>query len=204
MSEEAMLTAGDLRKLYPKVFDRNAAVPLQIGIFDELMKVHGNRLAKQVLRALLGMHTATKAYLIALAKGGPRYGLDGLPHGEVTEEEQRDAFERLEKLKAAAHADQMAQKHRSDLLKSYEKSGMSRAEFAERFEIAPHKLNSDLDKAKHERMQRNESRLKIVQRLENSGLPVEEFAKKAKLPVGKVRTAVQKVAEMRASTASPQ
>jgi ProP effector len=49
-----------------------------------------------VIRAAISRWVSSTRYLKALSKGGPRYGLDGQPDGEVTEAEQADALARLQ------------------------------------------------------------------------------------------------------------
>ena len=45
-------------------------------------------LSRTQIRRALKVYTGSPAYRKALARGGPRYGLDGQPTGEVTPEQQ--------------------------------------------------------------------------------------------------------------------
>ncbi len=51
-----------------------------------------------VLKAALGAYTARRMYQASLVAGADRIGLDGLPAGTVTENQARDAAERLQAL----------------------------------------------------------------------------------------------------------
>jgi ProP effector len=78
---------------FPAVFDRQAPKPLKIGLGEELLALAGvhpalTDLSRTQLRRALKVYTGALAYRKALARGGPRYGLDGQPTGEVTPEQQ--------------------------------------------------------------------------------------------------------------------
>jgi ProP effector len=70
------------------------AQPLAIGIHKAIMAAHPE-IGKAALRKTLQRHTASTKYLKAVAAGGIRFGLDGLPHGDVTAEQQKQANENL-------------------------------------------------------------------------------------------------------------
>ncbi|MBS1223214.1 MAG: Fertility inhibition FinO-like protein [Proteobacteria bacterium] len=75
---------------FPACFDRQAPKPLKIGLGEELLALAGVHpaladLSRTQLRRALKVYTGAPAYRKALARGGPRYGLDGQPTGEVTE-----------------------------------------------------------------------------------------------------------------------
>lgn len=81
---------------FPACFSRMAPKPLKIGLGDQLLALAGVHpaladLSRTQLRRALKVYTGRPAYRKALAKGGPRYGLDGQPAGEVTPEQQADA-----------------------------------------------------------------------------------------------------------------
>jgi ProP effector len=68
---------------------RNAQ-PLAIGIHKAIVAAHPE-IAKGALRMTLKRHTASTKYLKSVASGGARFGLDGLPAGEITPEQQAQA-----------------------------------------------------------------------------------------------------------------
>ena len=87
------------------MFDRKAPKPLKIGLGEELLALAGVHpaladLSRTQLRRALKVYTGAPVYRKALARGGPRHGLDGQPVGEVTPEQQ--AFARTPRPKLPA------------------------------------------------------------------------------------------------------
>lgn len=88
--------------------------PLAIGIHKAIIAAHPD-IDKAALRQTLQRHTASTRYLKAVAAGGSRFGLDGVPTGDVTPEQQKQANQdikdrfrkqaeqRREQLKAEEH-----------------------------------------------------------------------------------------------------
>src|SRR5436305_14469272 len=79
----------ELAKRFPAAFGGDAR-PLKKGIHDDLMTRIGDA-DRRLLRRELGFHTSRRSYLEALAKGGIRINLEGVPAGDVTPEEQAAA-----------------------------------------------------------------------------------------------------------------
>jgi len=82
-----------LCQAFPACFSRSAPQPLKIGLGEELLALAGVHpaladLSRTQIRRALKVYTGAPAYRKALAQGGPRYGLDGQPTGEVTPEQQ--------------------------------------------------------------------------------------------------------------------
>ena len=82
-----------LCQAFPACFNRTDPRPLKIGLGDELLALAGVHpaladLTRTRIRRALTVYTGMPAYRQALARGGPRYGLDGQPTGEVTPEQQ--------------------------------------------------------------------------------------------------------------------
>ena len=85
-----------LCQAFPACFNRTAPRPLKIGLGEELMALAGVHpaladLTHTRIRRALTVYTGMPAYRKALARGGPRYDLDGQPVGEVTPDPQADA-----------------------------------------------------------------------------------------------------------------
>jgi ProP effector len=73
-----------LMETFPACFSRSAPKPLKIGLGEEVIALAGVHpaladLSRTQLRRALKVYTGAWAYRKALAKGGPRYGLDGQP-----------------------------------------------------------------------------------------------------------------------------
>jgi len=73
-----------LRERFPAVFNLEAPVPLALGVDRELRLLLARKRAGRVLSWWCGH----PAYRAAVARGGPRYNLDGSVAGEVTEQQQ--------------------------------------------------------------------------------------------------------------------
>jgi hypothetical protein len=70
--------------------------PLAVGIHEQLEKQFPDRPVEQVRRAIAQWrYPRLGAYLRVVARGGPRFDLDGNPSGEVSASEQENARERL-------------------------------------------------------------------------------------------------------------
>ena len=85
-----------LCQAFPACFSRTDPRPLKIGLGEELMALAGVHpaladLTRTRIRRALKVYTGMPAYRKALARGGPRYDLNGQPAGEVTPEQQADA-----------------------------------------------------------------------------------------------------------------
>ena len=78
-----------LCQAFPACFSRTDPRPLKIGLGEELMALAGVHpaladLTRTRIRRALKVYTGMPAYRRALARGGPRYGLDGQPAGELS------------------------------------------------------------------------------------------------------------------------
>jgi len=82
----------ELAEAFPDLFNLQAAKPLAIGIHAQLAE--SGSLSKTKIRRGLGFYVRQRAYLKAVAAGGPRQGLAG-PMGEVTPEESQHAQQQL-------------------------------------------------------------------------------------------------------------
>ena len=70
------------------------AEPLAIGIHKAILASHPE-IDKGALRKTLQRHMASTKYLKSVAAGGARFGLDQLPAGDVTPEQQGHANQAL-------------------------------------------------------------------------------------------------------------
>lgn len=72
--------------------------PLALGIEKQVFRYiaeHHLSASKRVVQRLLYAHTHQRDYLLAVAAGGMRYGLDGQEAGEITSVEREYAANRL-------------------------------------------------------------------------------------------------------------
>jgi|GEM_PF-4293325 len=193
MEKQHILTFTEIRNLYPEIFGSSIR-PLRVGILQDLVAAHPDQIS--VLKVFLRKHTSRQDYLMAVASGGPRYGLHGAVSGEVAESEQAHANALLRKLKIKQTSPIDIRK-RSFLLKSFEASGLKRRQFAESQGIEISQLDLELSKAENERAERRAQRLHLVEAFERSGLSPEDFANREKISVGKLERTVIKVKQIR-------
>lgn len=88
----------NLIKHFPEVLRRKEPMPLKVGILDDMvnsLQARGATMGPGQVKAALAGYTSARRYLRALAAGGPRYGIDGQPCGEVTPEHQQIAADAI-------------------------------------------------------------------------------------------------------------
>ena len=81
MTDDVNPIIDRLIETFPACFSRSAPKPLKIGLGEELLALAGVHpaladLTRTRIRRALKVYTGASAYRKALAKGGPRYGLD--------------------------------------------------------------------------------------------------------------------------------
>ena len=95
---------AQLMKAYPVL---SQPKPLQIGI--EQVLCARSDLSSGRIKKGLRYYMRTTSYLLEVAKGGPRYDLDGNPAGTVTADQQQQAQATLAQRKAALQVRKNAQ-----------------------------------------------------------------------------------------------
>lgn len=152
MEANSGMSRSELMERYPAVFG-DKPKPLKIGVLQDLMEQHKGEISAKTVRKLLRVHTSRREYLKAVAAGGPRYALDGTTAGEVTERERTLAKEMLSGgSRSEMSTDEIYRAHRALVLKTFEKSGLSVAEFALTHGDDANKLAKDLELARQERV----------------------------------------------------
>ncbi|EFP2098485.1 prop effector [Escherichia coli] len=95
-----------LAEYWPELFGAETIKPLKTGIIRDVLEDAKSRelpIGHGVLCGALTSYIHTTRYLKAIVAGGPRYGLNGQPCGEVTSDEKAVARgilkQRLEQMK---------------------------------------------------------------------------------------------------------
>lgn len=95
-----------LAEYWPELFGAENIKPLKAGVIHDMLQDAKSRelpIGHGVLRGALTSYIHTTRYLKAIVAGGPRYGLNGQPCGEVTSDEKAVARgilkQRLEQMK---------------------------------------------------------------------------------------------------------
>ena len=100
--------------------------PLAVGIHKAIIAAHPD-IDKAALRRTLKRHTASTRYLKVVAAGGSRFGLDGVPTGDITPEQQKQANQDLKdrfRKQAEQRREQLkAQEHQAKLQQLVDKFG---------------------------------------------------------------------------------
>ena len=169
--------AALLAARFPAVFGKDVHRPLKLRIAADIQQEVPNTFTKRALSAFLHRHTTSTLYLKALANEPNRYDLGGAAAGEVsaehrqaaTEEVQRrramqqqrraGAIESQRKTEAARRNADIAQREaegkeraaRARLLRTFETSSLTRANFCALMGVADAELDALLAQARHER-----------------------------------------------------
>lgn len=142
-----------LKQRFPAVF-AGAPKPLKLRIQADIQARAPGEFTKAALSAFLRRHTGRHGYLLALTRGGPRLDLDGEPAGEVSAEHRQAAADELERrrtLREARERDlQQQRRDRAALLRDFESSPLSRANFCTLKGVPPDALDALLALARQE------------------------------------------------------
>ena len=146
-------SAARLKALFPALFGGEPR-PVKLKIQADIQQQAPGQFTKQALSAFFRRYTSTTAYLIALTKAPHRFDLDGQPAGEISEEHRKIASDEL----ARRRANQRARREQEDeqrrqrvaLLRAFEGSTLTRANFCALKGIAEADLDRLLAQAREE------------------------------------------------------
>jgi sRNA-binding protein len=122
MSANRKLAPGEYHEIrakfveaFPAVFPPRgeAPKPLAIGVSQDVLESDVLDIVRWRRRMFLRIWTGRLEYLSVLAKGGPRYALDGTPQGEVTEAQRKDAAAKAAEKEARIEARMAAKETQS-------------------------------------------------------------------------------------------
>ncbi len=146
-------TKARLAELFPALF-RGEPKPLKLRIQADIQERAPGVFTKQVLSAFLRRHTGTTSYLIAASKAKQRFDLDGNPAGEFSEEHRAVALEELARRRGNQQAkreqEEAGRRERAALLRGFETTKLTVANFCALKGIAPEQLDAVLAQARAE------------------------------------------------------
>ena len=167
--------AARLADLFPAVFGRGGPRPLKLRIQADLQLRAPGVFTRKVLSAFLHRHTTSTAYLRARARATHRADHDGLPPGEVADEHRQAALAELERRRSISEARRAAERGahreaqeaarreheaqhaargaRAALLRAYETTTLTRANFCALKAVPDVELDALLAQARLERDQ---------------------------------------------------
>ena len=148
---------GDaLRRLFPALFD-GPIKPLKLRIQADIQARAPGQFSKTVLSAFLRRYTGSTAYLIALTRQPQRVDLDGAPAGELAEEHRQAAVEELARRRALVAerraADDAQRQQRAHLLRDFERTTLTPANFCALKGLTPEALEQQLAQARVEALE---------------------------------------------------
>lgn len=172
--------AARLAGLFPAVFGQRSPLPLKLKIQSDIQQRSPGVFTRRQLSGFLQRYTTGSSYLKALANSPDRIDLDGVPAGPVNEEhraaavaelqrrralqDERRAFERDAARKAheeARRADEAARQAneaeggaraaRASLLRAFETTTLTRANFCALKGVAEAELDAAIAQARQER-----------------------------------------------------
>jgi len=162
--------AALLAARFPALFGKDVHRPLKLRIAADIQQQLPNTFTKRALSAFLHRHTTSTPYLKALASEPNRYDLDGAAAGEVSAEHRQAAADEVQRRRAlqqqrragaieAQRKAEFAQREadgqervaRARLLRAFETSNLTRANFCTLMGVADGELDGLLAQARDER-----------------------------------------------------
>jgi ProP effector len=145
--------AQRLAQRFPALFG-GGAKPLKLRIQADIQALAPGEFTRQELSAFFRRHTGSTSYLFALVKGTARFGLDGAPAGEISEEHRRAAADELARRRAIreerSRLEDQQRRNRATLLRDFERTTLTPANFCALKGIALEELDGLLAIARAE------------------------------------------------------
>jgi ProP effector len=142
-----------LKQRFPALFG-GAPKPLKLRIQADIRERAPGVFSKAVLSAFLRRHTGRTAYLIALTRATHRFDLDGAPADEISDEHRQAARDELARRRALSESREALleaqRRNRAELLRAFEGSSLSTANFCALKGVAVDELDGLLELARRE------------------------------------------------------
>jgi ProP effector len=146
-------TKARLAELFPALF-KGEPKPLKLRIQADIQERAPGVFTKQALSAFLRRHTGTTSYLIAVSRARQRFDLDGQAAGELSEEHRQVAADELARRRSNQQArreqEEAGRRERFSLLRDFETTKLTTANFCALKGIAPDALDGLLAQARAE------------------------------------------------------
>ena len=150
--------AALLKQHFPALFGA-APKPLKLRIQADIQARAPGVFTKATLSAFLRQHTGRNAYLMALTRASQRFDLDGMASGDLSDEHRQAAVDELARRRdlresrLALQEDQ--RRNRAELLRAFEGSTLTAANFCALKGVAPDELDGLLQRARDEADERS-------------------------------------------------
>jgi hypothetical protein len=146
-------TGAELAQRFPALFG-GAPKPLKLRIQADIQERAPGVFSKQALSAFFRRYTGSTSYLIAVTKAQSRFDLDGQPAGELSEEHRKIAADELTRRRARNEerraVEQEQRRNRANLLRDFERTTLTVANFCALKGVAPEELEGILALARQE------------------------------------------------------
>lgn len=145
--------ALQLKQRFPALFS-GPAKPLKLRIQADIQERAPGVFSKRALSGFLRRHTGSTSYLIAITRAPHRFDLDGQPAGEISEEHRQVAAEELTRRRTLRQEreqqEESARRERAQLLRDFERSPLTPANFGALKGLTPEALEAQLQLAREE------------------------------------------------------
>lgn len=176
-----------LFELYPSLFGARF-LPLKLGVFEEMVAAHPDRLKAEELKVALGLHTRSTRYLEAVAAGVPRHDLQAQPVEPVAPEHVHHAILELYRRKSATPQEPQARERAvKQLVEAIGRSGLGRDGYRERFGAGPDFAVALLNEALMAIGQKSARQEALQRAFQASGKSAEDFAEMYGLSTAEVK-----------------
>jgi hypothetical protein len=149
--------ALQLKQRFPALF-AGAVKPLKLRIQVDIQERAPGVFTKQALSAFFRRHTGSTSYLIAVSKATHRVDLDGQPSGELSAEHRQIALDELARRRtnneARRELEEQQRRNRACLLRDFETTTLTRANFCALKGVAVDELDGLLEIARGEAEER--------------------------------------------------
>ena len=166
--------AQQLKLRFPALFG-GAVKPLKLRIQIDIQERAPGVFTKQALSAFFRRYTGSTSYLIAVSKGSHRFDLDGQPAGEITAEHRQVALDELARRRASHDArrdlEEQQRRNRAGLLRDFETTTLTRANFCALKGVAVDELDGLLEIARTEAQERARQQPPPLERPRRPGPP---------------------------------
>lgn len=175
--------------LYPNMFGARFR-PLKLGVFQELMALHGEEFKKDELKLALGQHARSTRYLEAVASGDKRHDLQGNPVEDLAPEHVHHAILEVHKRRQARSKDDLRPQLRQRMVRAIEASGLDREAYTAIARSNDETANAVLEEAFAEIAGRAAKREAMGRAYQASGRSVAAFAEMYGLDAAEVQRMV--------------
>lgn len=145
--------AQRLAQRFPALFG-GGPKPLKLRIQADIQEQAPGEFSKGELSAFFRRHTGSTSYLFALVKSTTRFGLDGAPAGEISDEHRQLAQDELARRRALRderrQLEDQQRRNRATLLRDFERTTLTPANFCALKGVAAEELDGLLALAREE------------------------------------------------------